>query len=441
MKETGDLGDPRRARARATTHAGSETPLHDHLRRSHRLHARPARASRAAAHRAGRLERLPEPQLLLGDARRFVPDAPQRDGRHRRVRLHRRHSSCWRQARRRIAGIAARRRGRGRTRPASRDGHDRGDRAHGWDGAWFRRAYDSYGRPVGSAANDEGQIYIEPQGLCVMAGIGLEDGRHASRDRVRPRAAGDAARDRAAAARLLELPPRARRDLLVPARLQGERRHLLPHEPVDDDRRGASPATATVRSTTTCGSTRRPARRSRDVHRCEPYVYAQMIAGREAPTHGEAKNSWLTGTAAWNLVAISQWILGIRPEHDGLRVEPAAPERPGRASVRRGYTEARPTTSRSCAAPRKTREQPPPTMTRSRSLSTAARSPAPIDPAARSGHGARAGRGPFGLIGPRARREDRAPGRCLADQTVVADSALTRSTNRPIRRSASSSRS
>ena len=62
-----------------------------------------------------------------------------------------------------------------------------------------------------------------------------------------------------------------------------------------------------------------------DVHRCEPYVYAQTIAGRDAPTHGEAKNSWLTGTAAWNLVAISQWILGIRPEHDGLRVEPVVP--------------------------------------------------------------------------------------------------------------------
>jgi cellobiose phosphorylase len=63
-----------------------------------------------------------------------------------------------------------------------------------------------------------------------------------------------------------------------------------------------------------------------DVHRCEPYVYAQMIAGRDAPTHGEAKNSWLTGTAAWNMVAISQWILGIRPEHHGLRVEPVIPE-------------------------------------------------------------------------------------------------------------------
>ena len=62
-----------------------------------------------------------------------------------------------------------------------------------------------------------------------------------------------------------------------------------------------------------------------DVHRCEPYVYAQMIAGRDAPTHGEAKNSWLTGTAAWNYVAVTQWILGIRPTYNGLQIAPVIP--------------------------------------------------------------------------------------------------------------------
>ena len=63
-----------------------------------------------------------------------------------------------------------------------------------------------------------------------------------------------------------------------------------------------------------------------DLHRCEPYVYAQMIAGRDAPTYGEAKNSWLTGTAAWNYVAITQWILGIRPTYQGLQIAPVIPE-------------------------------------------------------------------------------------------------------------------
>ena len=62
-----------------------------------------------------------------------------------------------------------------------------------------------------------------------------------------------------------------------------------------------------------------------EVHRCEPYVYAQMIAGKEAVKPGEAKNSWLTGTAAWNYVAISQWILGIRPTYDGLIIDPVIP--------------------------------------------------------------------------------------------------------------------
>ena len=73
-----------------------------------------------------------------------------------------------------------------------------------------------------------------------------------------------------------------------------------------------------------------------DLHRCEPYVYAQMIAGRDAATHGEAKNSWLTGTAAWNYVAITQWICGIRPELNGLRVDPVLPASwPGFTATRR----------------------------------------------------------------------------------------------------------
>jgi cellobiose phosphorylase len=72
-----------------------------------------------------------------------------------------------------------------------------------------------------------------------------------------------------------------------------------------------------------------------EVHRLEPYVYAQMIAGRDAPTHGEAKNSWLTGAAAWNYVAITQWILGIRPGLDGLEIAPVLP------STWKGFTAAR----------------------------------------------------------------------------------------------------
>ena len=62
-----------------------------------------------------------------------------------------------------------------------------------------------------------------------------------------------------------------------------------------------------------------------DLHRTEPYVYSQMIAGKDAPRFGEAKNSWLTGTAAWNFVAVSQYILGIKPKYDGLEINPSIP--------------------------------------------------------------------------------------------------------------------
>jgi len=72
-----------------------------------------------------------------------------------------------------------------------------------------------------------------------------------------------------------------------------------------------------------------------EIHRTEPYVYCQMIAGRDAPTYGEAKNSWLTGTAAWTFVSISQSILGIIPELKGLRVSPSIP------ASWKGYTVSR----------------------------------------------------------------------------------------------------
>ncbi len=74
-----------------------------------------------------------------------------------------------------------------------------------------------------------------------------------------------------------------------------------------------------------------------DVHRCEPYVYAQMIAGKDAAAPGEAKNSWLSGSAAWNLVAITQHILGIRPEYEGLRIDPHVPSDWGEFQVIRRF--------------------------------------------------------------------------------------------------------
>ena len=76
-----------------------------------------------------------------------------------------------------------------------------------------------------------------------------------------------------------------------------------------------------------------------EIHKTEPYIYSQMIAGKEALRHGEAKNSWLTGTAAWNFVAISQYILGIHPDFDGLRLKPVLPDHLDNITVTRKYRE------------------------------------------------------------------------------------------------------
>ncbi len=196
--------------------------------------------------------------------------------------------------------------------------------AHGWDGGWFIRAYDASGTPVGSATNDEGRIYIEPQGMCVMGGVGLDDGRAATalasaREHLGTEH-GVVLLDPPYASYHLELgeissyPPGYKENgsvfchtnpwIAIAEALVGEDNHAF------ETYLRINPSAREALS---------------EIHRCEPYVYAQTIAGRAAPTHGEAKNSWLTGTAAWNLVAITQWILGIRPEHEGLRLDPRLP--------------------------------------------------------------------------------------------------------------------
>jgi cellobiose phosphorylase len=210
---------------------------------------------------------------------------------------------------------------------------------HGWDGDWFRRAYDHFGRPVGSAQNEEGQIFIEPQGMCVMAGVGLEDGR------ARRALASVRARLLTEHGIVLQQPAYSRYRLEL-----GE---ISSYPPGYKENAGIFCHTnpwITIAAAITgdgdlafdCYRRTNPSARESiaEVHRCEPYVYAQMIAGPDAPTHGEAKNSWLTGTAAWNYVAVTQWILGIRPEHEGLRVDPVPPAAWGSFVVTRRYRDA-----------------------------------------------------------------------------------------------------
>ncbi len=208
--------------------------------------------------------------------------------------------------------------------------------AHGWDGEWFRRAYDFFGEPIGSVANDEGQIFIEPQGICILAGIGLEDGRA-----VRALAA---VRERLATPHgiILQQPPFSTYQLRlgeISSYPPGYKENagifchtnpwLMIAEALAGNAEGALDYYLRIN----------PSAREEisEVHRCEPYVYAQMIAGRDAPTHGEAKNSWLTGTAAWNYVAATQWIVGIRPELAGLRIDPRLPAGWGEIRVTRRF--------------------------------------------------------------------------------------------------------
>jgi cellobiose phosphorylase len=198
-------------------------------------------------------------------------------------------------------------------------------RKHGWDGEWFLRAYDDFGRKVGSKECEEGKIFIETQGFCTLAGVGLNDGMAAKAlDATRKHLAtkhGIVLQQPAYSKYYLHLgeissyPPGYKENAGIfchnnPWVMIGEAR-LDNGDGAFDYYSRINPSTREEIS---------------DLHRCEPYVYAQMIAGRDAHTHGEAKNSWLTGTAAWNYYAITQWILGIRTSYDGLEIAPVVPK-------------------------------------------------------------------------------------------------------------------
>jgi cellobiose phosphorylase len=194
----------------------------------------------------------------------------------------------------------------------------------GWDGEWFRRAYDDFGEPVGSKLCDEGQIFIEPQGFCAMAGMGIEDGRaEKALDSVAERLAtphGIVLQQPAYSRYYLHLgeissyPPGYKENASIFC-------HNNPWIMIAETLIGRGDQAFDYYQRIN------PSAREEisELHKCEPYVYAQMISGHDAPIHGEAKNSWLTGTAAWNYVAITQWILGIRPTFKGLSVAPVFP--------------------------------------------------------------------------------------------------------------------
>ena len=195
---------------------------------------------------------------------------------------------------------------------------------HGWDGEWYLRAYDAHGGKVGSGSCGTGKILIEPQGFCSMARIGASQGMPekalASAEELLGTDHGMVIVWPAYKEYHLELgeissyPPGYKENggifchnnpwVIIGMAEAGQGGKAF------DWYRKIAPAWREDIS---------------ELHRTEPYVYAQMIAGKEAGRHGEAKNSWLTGTAAWNFVAISQNILGIKPHWDGLEIDPCIP--------------------------------------------------------------------------------------------------------------------
>ena len=193
----------------------------------------------------------------------------------------------------------------------------------GWDGEWFLRAYDFFGKKVGSRECPPGdaQILIEPQGFCVMGGIGVKTGQ--------AKQALDAVKERLDTKYgiVLNNPPYAEYHIEL-----GE---ISSYPPGYKENAGIfchnNPWIMIAETVIGRGDRAfeyykkiAPAylEEISEIHRTEPYVYSQMIAGKDAVNHGEAKNSWLTGTAAWNFVAASQYLLGVRPEFEGLSVRP-----------------------------------------------------------------------------------------------------------------------
>jgi cellobiose phosphorylase len=207
---------------------------------------------------------------------------------------------------------------------------------YGYDGNWFLRAYDDAGQKVGSSENSEGKIFIETQGFCVMAGIGL--------------ATGEAQKALDAVKEFLDTPYGL--VLLNPAytRYYVNLGEISTYPPGFKENAGifCHNNPWIMIAETVLGRGERafeyykkiaPAYRedASELYKMEPYVYAQMVAGKDTPRHGQAKNSWLTGTAAWNFLAMTQWILGIRPEFNGLVVDPCIPPEWDGFEVRRIY--------------------------------------------------------------------------------------------------------
>jgi len=198
-------------------------------------------------------------------------------------------------------------------------------KAHGWDGEWFLRAYDYFGNKIGSKENEEGKIFIESQGYCIMAGIGLEDGK--------AKQALESVKKNLDCEYGIVLNNPAFTKYYInmgeistyPAGYKenaGIFCHNNPWIIISETLVGNGDRAFEYFKKITPSYLEEIS----DLHRTEPYVYSQMIAGKDAFKPGESKNSWLSGTASWTFYTASQYILGIQPQYNGLKIDPCIPK-------------------------------------------------------------------------------------------------------------------
>jgi cellobiose phosphorylase len=202
-----------------------------------------------------------------------------------------------------------------------------------WDGEWYVRYFDASGRPLGSQHNRHGQIYANGQSWPVLSGFAPPGRARSALDAVY-------ARLNTAYGIKLSAPGYDGYDPLIGG--------ISTYPPGAKENGGiflhANPWVIMAETVLGHGEWAfryydqiNPAARNDDIDcfQCEPYVYPQNILGDEHPQFGLARNSWLTGTAAWAYQAATQYILGIRPTYDGLQVDPCIPARwPGFQVIR-----------------------------------------------------------------------------------------------------------
>ena len=196
---------------------------------------------------------------------------------------------------------------------------------HGWDGEWYLRAYDYFGRKIGSNENEEGKIFIESQGWCTMAEIGIEEGMvEKSLNAVKERLDceyGIVLNNPAFTKYYIEYGEIS----TYPAGYKenaGIFCHNNPWIMIGETLIGRGDRAYEYFTKIAPSFLEEIS----DLHKVEPYVYCQMIAGKDAFKPGEGKNSWLSGTAAWNFYTIVQYILGVKPDYNGISINPCIPK-------------------------------------------------------------------------------------------------------------------